>query len=65
MYHWSFIYQYGIGGAVFGISTWLLVRSRAIDLRTRTGRWGLAILVGGFLLYAAFHAFSIFVLPGS
>ncbi|MBN1443858.1 MAG: hypothetical protein JXA90_14200 [Planctomycetes bacterium] len=65
MHHWAFIYQYAIGGALFGICTLLLIRSRAIDLRARSGRRGLTILLGGLLLYAAFHAVSIFVLPKS
>ncbi len=66
MHHdWSFFYQYGIGGAFFGVSTYLAVRSRSIDLRQRSGRRSLTILVGGFLLYAAVHAVSIFLLPWS
>ena len=60
---WSFAYQYGIGGAFFLISIYLLVRARAIDLGRPSGRRGLRVLFVGLALYMAGHAFSVFVLP--
>ena len=62
---WSFLYQYAVGGAFFGICCVLLVRARAIDLARPSGRRHLGLLLGGLVLYAAVHAFSVFVLPAT
>ena len=63
MHQWSFVYQYTVGGAFFLVSLYLMVRSRALDLRTKTGRRYLGIFLGGLVLYATAHAFSVFLLP--
>ncbi len=63
MHHWSFLYQYGIGGIIFGVGTYLSVRSGSIDLSSRSGRRSLALMIGGFTLYALVHAASVFLVP--
>lgn len=63
MHEWSFIYQYAVGGAFFLITLYIMIRSRSLDLKTRTGRRYLGIFLVGLFLYAAVHAFSVFLLP--
>ncbi len=59
---WSFLYQYAVGGIFFLLTTMLLVRAGAIDVRLPTGRRALVLMVGGFLFYAGLHAASVFFL---
>jgi hypothetical protein len=60
----SFIYLYGVGGAIFLASLCLLLRRSALDLRTGHGRHILAYLFVGYGAYFAFHTITQFILPG-
>ena len=62
----SFLYQYLVGGLVFLIGLLLVLRSGALDTaRGGSARRYLWILVIGFFVFAAVHAVSVFILPGT
>lgn len=54
-----YLYLYGAGGCLFLVGIWLILRHRALNLKLRKHRYWFMILLGGFLWYAAIHAFFI------
>lgn len=46
----SFWYQYLVGGLIFFIGLWVVVRQGEAGLKSRRARRHLLMLVGGFLL---------------
>lgn len=57
----SYLYQYTFGLLFFGIGMLLILRTRAcIPGRGRDSLW-LKILVGGFVFFAAFHAWWVYM----
>jgi hypothetical protein len=55
--HWTpFFYQYAMGGIVFGIGLWVIRASRACDDARPGDRAWFAVLILGYLWYAALHA---------
>ncbi len=61
------IYQYGVGGVVFLIGLTLVLRSQACDIRRRSDRFWLFVVVGGMALYFGVHLavylLALYVLP--
>ena len=54
--HWfTYLYQYGLGGIVFGVGLWLIVKSGACDLGRRNERIWFIFLIVGFFWYAGLH----------
>lgn len=54
--HWlTYLYQYGLGGVVFLLGLFLIVKSRACDLSRRNERIWFLFLIVGFLWYAGLH----------
>ena len=60
----SFIYLYGVGGAIFLASLALLVCRGALDLRASQGKRILLYLFVGYGVYIAYHTVTQFILPG-
>ena len=61
----SFLYLYGVGGALFVGSIFLAWKRGALDLQTSGGKKVLAFLVLGYAVFIAYHAVTQFVLPGA
>lgn len=61
----SFLYLYGVGGALFLGSLFLAWKRGALDVTTPSGKRILAFLIVGYGVYIAYHALTQFVLPGS
>ncbi len=59
----SFFYHYIVGGIILLIGMALVLASGELSVKTSRGRRYLAVLIGGFALYAGLHALSVFVLP--
>ncbi len=59
----SFYYHYAVGGVIFLIALALALASGELSPKTSEGRRYLAILIGGFALYAVVHGLSVFVFP--
>ena len=57
------VYQFGIGGILFVVGLTLAIRARALDLKTRSGKRWLALLIGGFIFYLCLHVFFQFIAP--
>lgn len=52
MQHWSsFLYLYGVGGAIFGTGLFLGIRKRVLRLERRSDRRLLAGIVGAYVFY--------------
>jgi hypothetical protein len=58
------LYQYGVGGLVFGVSIWLAARAGALPIDRYSRRGMLAILVAGYLGLAAIHGVWITAVIG-
>lgn len=58
-----FIYQYGIGGAIFALGIYFFLKSRSISLKSSEGIKMLLILIGGYLFFFCFHFFFQFIAP--
>jgi hypothetical protein len=52
----SYLFQYGIGSAVFFLTLWLGTRRDADGVIWHDGRWRRGTLIGGLALYAVAHA---------
>lgn len=50
-----FIYLYGVGGIFFLTGLFLVLKSGALDLKRRTHRRWLGVLIFGFFWYFAIH----------
>ena len=60
----AWLYQYGIGSAVFFSSLFVAFRSGAVGWHSSKNRILVVSLVFGLLLFAAIHAVWIFMLQG-
>ena len=58
----SFIYQYILGGIVFFAGLVCIVKSRALDLKSNSGRRWLLISLGVLLFYLLLQGLFQFVL---
>lgn len=55
-----YLYLYGAGGLLFVFALWTVLRAGACDLRRRTHRRWLGVLLFGFLWYAGIHLLGIY-----
>ncbi|MCA9242686.1 MAG: hypothetical protein KDA32_01930 [Phycisphaerales bacterium] len=66
---YPFIYQYGVGSAVFVIGLILILRSGACDLSNRRDRFWFGVLIGGFCCYFGMHLLwylaALYIYPDS
>jgi hypothetical protein len=54
--HWTpFVYQYALGGLVFGIGLWVIRASGACDWSNPRDRFWFRVLIFGYLAYATMH----------
>lgn len=60
----AWLYQYGIGGALFSFSLFVVFRSGAVRWHSSKNRILVISMILGLLLFAAIHAVWIFVLQG-
>ncbi len=62
-----FIYQYTVGGLVFALGIFTIIKSRAVDLSRRSERRWLTILIVGLVAYFSVHLgiylAAIYILP--
>lgn len=54
-YWWPYVYQYGVGGAIFLIGLWLILGYKSCVLSRRQDRFWFGVLMFGFLWYAGIH----------
>ncbi|MBC8322253.1 MAG: hypothetical protein H8E70_01650 [Candidatus Marinimicrobia bacterium] len=54
-----YIYLYGVGGGLFIVGIWLILRHKSLDFQRRKHRYWFLILIGGFAWYAMIHAVVI------
>ncbi len=55
--HWTpYLYQYAMGGLVFGVGLWVIRASKACDFSRSGDRGWFLVLVFGYLWYAGLHA---------
>lgn len=59
----TYLYQYGVGGLIFGVSLTVLWRRGMLGQDPRVRRWRALLLTGGLALYAGAHAVVQFLLP--
>jgi len=60
-----YIYLYGVGGSIFLIGMFIILRSRSLKLeRVRHKEW-YKILIFGFFYYMGIHGFFTFVAIGN
>jgi hypothetical protein len=59
----SFLYQYVVGGIVFFMGLICIVRSRALDLKARSGRRWLLVSLSVLFFYLLLQGLFQFVLP--
>jgi hypothetical protein len=55
LYWITYLYQYGVGGLVFALGLFLIVRSGSCDLTRRNERIWFIFLLVGYLWYAGLH----------
>ena len=58
----SFLYQYIIGGIVFFVGLACILKKRALDLKSRSGRRWLLTILGVLLFYLLLQGLFQFVL---
>ena len=63
MYEVSYIYQYGIGTAIFVAGTVVCIRAGVLDLSDRQERRAWAMATAGLVGFAVVHALFQFVFP--
>jgi hypothetical protein len=54
-YWWPYLYQYSVGGIVFLVGLFLILRSGSCTLSRRQDRFWFGVLIFGFLWYAGLH----------
>ena len=55
----AFLYQYGLGGLVFGVGLLIIRRSGACDFDRPGDRFWFGVLIFGYVWYALMHAILI------
>lgn len=60
----QYLYQYLVGGTIFLLGFLFVWRQGDVGLRDARTRKNTLLLLGGFALFAAVHAFFQFVAPG-
>lgn len=53
-----FLYQYLLGGVVFGIGLWVIRASGACDFRRPGDRFWFGVLLFGYFVYATIHGLT-------
>lgn len=51
------IYLYGVGGIIFIIGMYIVLKGKALDISKKSGKRWLKILVGGFIYFIFIHLF--------
>jgi hypothetical protein len=54
-----FIYLYSIGGIIFFVGLYILIKSKALNLQKKQHRYWLKVLLVGFFFFLILHSFLI------
>jgi hypothetical protein len=54
-YWWPYLYQYGVGLAIFLTGLWIILRYKSCVLSRQSDRFWFGVLIFGFIWYAGIH----------
>ena len=66
-YWWPYLYQYGVGLAIFVIGLILIIKYKACVLSRSQDRFWFGVLIFGFIWYAGMHLIwymaALYIMP--